>query len=68
MGGGNKDIFVQIRTPHGLLDNKTLEEAFSGEKPEFNHLRIFGFPMYTHIPKEKRTKLNPSGRKGIFIG
>ena len=24
--------------------------------------------MYIHIPKEKRTKLDPSGRKGIFIG
>ena len=24
--------------------------------------------MYTHIPKEKRTKLNSSRRKGIFMG
>ena len=24
--------------------------------------------MYIHIPKEKRTKLDPFGRKGIFIG
>ena len=24
--------------------------------------------MYIHIPKEKRTKLVPSGRKGIFVG
>ena len=24
--------------------------------------------MYIHIPKEKRTKLYPSGRKGIFVG
>ena len=24
--------------------------------------------MYIHIPKEKRTKLDPSGRKGIFVG
>ena len=24
--------------------------------------------MYIHIPKEKRTKLDPSGRKGIFMG
>ena len=23
--------------------------------------------MYIHIPKEKRTKLDPSGRKGIFV-
>ena len=24
--------------------------------------------MYIHIPKEKRTKLDPSGRKGTFVG
>ena len=24
--------------------------------------------MYIHIPKEKRTKLYPSGTKGIFLG
>ena len=24
--------------------------------------------MYIHIPKEKRIKLDPSGKKGIFVG
>ena len=24
--------------------------------------------MYIHIPKERRTKLDPSGKKGIFVG
>ena len=24
--------------------------------------------MYIHIPKEKGTKLDPSGKKGIFVG
>ena len=24
--------------------------------------------MYIHIPKEKRTNLDPSGKKGIFVG
>ena len=32
------------------------------------HLRLFGCPVYVHIPKEKRTKLDPSGKKGIFVG
>ena len=61
-------VYVQNRTLHRVLENKTPKEVFSDKKPEFNHLRIFGFSMYIHIPKEKRTKLNPSGRKGIFIG
>ena len=61
-------VYVQNYTPHRVLDNKTPEEAFSREKPEVSHLRIFGFPVYIHIPKEKMTKLDPCGRKGIFVG
>ena len=41
---------------------------FLEEKPEVSHLNIFGCPMYIHIPKEKRTKLDPSGKKGFFVG
>jgi hypothetical protein len=37
-------------------------------KPEVGHFRIFGCRVYIHIPKEKRTKLDPSGRKGTFVG
>ena len=41
---------------------------FSRENPEVNHLQIFGCPVFIHVPKEKRTKLEPSGRKGVFVG
>ena len=61
-------VYVQNHTPHRVLENKTLEEVFSGKKPEVSHLKIFGCPVYIHIPKEKRTKLDPSGKKGIFVG
>ena len=40
----------------------------SGEKPGVIHLRIFGCPVYIHIPKEKRSKLDPSGKKELFVG
>jgi hypothetical protein len=39
-----------------------------GCKPSVEHLRIFGSLVYIHILKEKRTKLEPSGKKGIFVG
>ena len=61
-------VYVQNRTPHRVLKNKTPEEVFFDKKPEVSHLRIFGCPVYIHIPKEKRTKLDPSGKKGIFLG
>jgi hypothetical protein len=46
----------------------TPEEAFSGKKPNVEHLRIFGCPIYIHIPKDKRKKLEHSRKKGIFVG
>jgi len=46
----------------------TPEEAFSGKKPSVEHLRIFGCPVYIHVPNDKRKKLEPSGKKGIFVG
>jgi hypothetical protein len=41
---------------------------FTEKKPEVSHLKIFGCPVFIHIPKEKRNKLDPSGKKGIFVG
>lgn len=61
-------VYVQNRSPHWILEDKTLEEAFIGVKPEVSHLRILGCPVYFHVPKEKRTKLEPSRKKGTFVG
>jgi hypothetical protein len=41
---------------------------FTRKKLEVSHLKIFGCPVFIHIPKENRTKLDPSGKKGIFVG
>ena len=61
-------MYVKKRNPHRILENKTPEESFSDEKPEVKHLKIFGFSVCIHILKEKRMKLDPSGKKGIFVG
>jgi hypothetical protein len=61
-------VYVQNRLPHSALGFKTPEEMFTGKKPEVSHLKIFGCPLFVRIPKEWRTKLDPSGKKGIFVG
>jgi hypothetical protein len=61
-------VSVQNRSPYQILKNITPEEAFTKEKPEIEHFRIFGCPVYLPVPKEKRSKLEPSGRKGTFVG
>lgn len=50
------------------MGGKTPEEAFTNEKLELSHLRIFGCQMYIHVPKEKRTQTKPSRKKGTFVG
>jgi hypothetical protein len=45
----------------------TPEEAFSEKKPSVEHLRIFGCPVYIHVTKGKKKKLEPSRKKGIFV-
>ena len=50
------------------MGHMTPEEAFSRKKPDVGHLRIFGCIAYSYVPKEKRTKLEPTAEKGIFVG
>jgi hypothetical protein len=37
-------------------------------KPEVGHICIFGCLVYIHVPIEKRTKLEASRKKGLFVG
>jgi hypothetical protein len=61
-------VYVQNRLSHISLGFKNLEEMFTRKNPQVNHLKIFVCPVFVHIPKEKITKLDPSGKKGIFVG
>ena len=61
-------VYVKNRCLHKIVKNMTPEEAFTRVKIEVGPLRIFGCPVYIHMPKEKRTKLEPSGKKGTFVG
>ena len=61
-------VYVQNRITHSVLGNKTLEEMFTGENPEMSHLKIFSCPVQLHIPKEKTSNFDSSGKKGIFVG
>jgi hypothetical protein len=63
----NTIVYIQNWCPHKILEDKTLEEAFIGVKPDVSHFCIFGCLVYIHVPVEKRTKLEPSSRKGLFV-
>jgi transposase InsO family protein len=61
-------MYIQNRCSHVILKDKNPEEVFTWIKTEVGHLRIFGCPVYIHVPKEKRTNMEPSGKKGVFWG
>ena len=48
--------------------NKTPEEAFTSVNLDVSHMSIFGCLVYIHVLKEKRSKLEASGKKGTFVG
>jgi hypothetical protein len=61
-------VYVQNKSLRQTLKKITPEEAFTRVKPEIEYFRIFGCSMYFHLPKEKKSKLDPSGRKDTFMG
>ena len=64
----NTMVYVQNRYPHRVLGMSTPEEAFSGKKPDISHLKIFGSPIYIHVTKDTRKKLELTVEVGIFLG
>jgi hypothetical protein len=64
MGRSMHDIvYVQNKSLHQTLKNITPEEVLTRMKPEIEHFRLFGFPMYFHVPKENNSKIDPLGIK-----
>jgi hypothetical protein len=61
-------VYVKDRLSCSAIGFNTHEEMFFEEKIEVRHLKIFGCPVFVHISKEKRIKMDPSGKKGIFVG
>ncbi|GIL76859.1 hypothetical protein Vretifemale_6396, partial [Volvox reticuliferus] len=60
--------YLRNISPVAGANKVTPHEAFMGTKPDISHLRVFGCAAYAHVPKEKRNKLEPVSRKGIFVG
>ena len=61
-------VYVHTILFHSALGFKTPEEIYTRKKHEVSHLKICDCPLYVHILKDKRTKMNPFRKKGIFVG
>ena len=43
-------------------------EAWTGEKPGVDGLRVFGCQVFVHIPKDERKKFDSKSRKCVLLG
>ena len=50
------------------MEDKTPYEAWSGDRSNVKHLRVFGCIAYAHVPKDERKKLDSKSRKCILLG
>ncbi|XP_074356574.1 uncharacterized protein LOC141696316 [Apium graveolens] len=61
--------YVLNRASTKAVQGQTPEEAWIGHKPGVSHFRIFGSLCYSHIPKEKRGKLDDkSESRDVIFG
>ncbi|KAL1234489.1 Copia protein [Trichinella spiralis] len=59
--------FLQNRLPSRSI-SKTPFELWTGNKPNVDHIRIFGYNAYCYIPKQKRRKWVNKAREGVIVG
>jgi hypothetical protein len=52
-------------TPRGP---KSPDELWTGERPQLDHLRIFGCVAFAYLPPTQRDKLGKTSFKGVFVG
>ena len=60
-------VYLQNRSPTKAVKGLTPFEAWTSEKPNVKHLRIFGCAAYAHVPKDERQKLDPKARKYVCL-
>ncbi|MCO5607225.1 hypothetical protein L7F22_061418 [Adiantum nelumboides] len=56
------------RSPTKILKGITPYEALHKVKPKVHHLQVFGYLAFTHVPDEKRKKLDDKSRRCILVG
>ena len=67
-GAVNWSIHVLNKSPTFSVQNRTPEEAWSGQKPAVDHFKNFGCIAYAHVLDEKRKKFDDKGEKCVFLG
>ncbi len=60
--------YLRNKSPIKAVCGMTPHEAWTGEKPRVDGLRVFGSQAFVHVPKGQRRKLDSKSRKCILLG
>jgi len=60
--------YLRNRSPTNAVSGITPYEAWTGDKPIVEHLKVFGCICYAHIPKDERKKLDSKAKEAILVG
>ena len=61
-------MLLDQQVTKGNIRRKVVEEVWTGNDVDYSSLRVFRYPTYAHIAKEKRSKLDAKSRQYIFLG
>ncbi|RVW23482.1 Retrovirus-related Pol polyprotein from transposon TNT 1-94 [Vitis vinifera] len=64
----NWTVHVLNRSPTLAVKGVTLEEAWSGVKPNVDYFRVFGCIGHVHVPDNKRKKLDDKSFQCVLLG
>ena len=60
--------YLRNRSPTSAVKGATPHQAWCGQKPRVEHLRVFGSTAYVHVPRDERGKFDPKTKKCVLLG
>ena len=61
-------VYLRNRSPTTAVQGKTPFEAWTKEKPDVGHFKIFGCLCYAHISKDELQKFDGKAKRCIMLG
>ena len=66
--GVSTAVYLLNKTASSTTCDSTPFEIWTGQMPDYSHLKVFGSSAFVHIPKQFRTKLDEKSVKVVFVG
>ena len=60
--------YLRNRSSTTAVRGMTPHEVLYGEKPNVQHLKVFGCDAYAHVPKYERRKLDAKAQRCVLLG